>query len=303
MIINKVWIIIDAGGTYLKSAILQREGAICASSCFSVPSFSQGSLSQIKSAFVEVLSHGISYCQKGNLEMVGVGISIPGPFDYQKGISLMKHKYQSLYGFDMRTFLLSTGCLPVDIPIWFVHDVNAVLAGEMWKGNARSFKNVVTVTLGTGLGFACALNRKIQCSDLGSPLFTLYNKPFRAGLLEDYVSQRGFLRFYQKLTSVNCDALMTVKSLAEQALQGDSLSKQVFQKVATILAENMCSFLVEKQVECVLFGGQISRSFGLMARELQKQLSIVPSLKKIDVVSSIDYAAFWGTLSYYIKEK
>lgn len=292
---NETWLIIDAGGTYLKSALLNVDGTICASSCFSTFSCSQGTLEQIKKAFEDVLSRGMEYCSKNQLCLKGIGVAIPGPFDYHRGISLMKHKYQSLYGLDVRDFLVSTGCFDVDLPVWFVHDVNAVLAGEQWRGSARSFKNVAVVTLGTGLGFACLLDGKIQSSELGSPLFSMYNRPCRDGILEDYASQRGILHIYKVLNDKVPDWI-TVKDIAALAQMGDELALQTFRMMALILAESLYPFLEEKRIECLLFGGQISRSFPLMENTLKRQLRDITALMVIDTVSSIDNAAFWGTL-------
>lgn len=292
---NEAWLIIDAGGTYLKSALLKADGTICASSCFSTFSYSQGTLEQIKKAFEDVLSRGTEYCSKNLLCLKGVGIAIPGPFDYHRGISLMKHKYQSLYGLDVKVFLMSAGRFDVDLPIWFVHDVNAVLAGEQWRGSARHFKNVAVVSLGTGFGFACSLDGKIQSSELGSPLFSMYNRPCRDGVLEDYVSQRGILQIYKALNNNAPDGI-TVKDIAVFAQRGDEISLQTFRIMTLILAEGLHSFLEKNRIECLLFCGQISRSFSLIENTLNECLRDITTLKIIDTVSSIDNAAFWGTL-------
>ena len=80
------------------------------------------------------------------------------------------------------------------MPVLFMHDVNAAMLGEMRCGNARGFANAALIALGTGLGFACCLDGKVQYAPTGSPRITVYKKPFRDGILEDYVAKRGFLR-------------------------------------------------------------------------------------------------------------
>ena len=170
--------------------------------------------------------------------------------------------------------------------------MNAVLAGEQWKGAAQAFSNIAVVTLGTGLGFACALDGKIQRSALG---YSMYSRPYLGGILEDYVSQRGILHIYNGLKKGCLDG-RSVKDIAIAAYGGDKFSLQTFQTAAKILAENLYSFLVEKKIECLLFGGQISRSFSLMEKIFKNILGNIETLKVIATVSNIDNAALWGTL-------
>ena len=296
MTTNDVYLIVDAGGTYLKSALLKEDGTICEDSSLSVPSYSDGTEEEVSDAFKQILTRDIAWCKKYQLQMKGLGISIPGPFDYQQGIALMTHKYQCLYGKNVKELFLKCECFDPSLPVWFVHDVNAVLSGEMWKGVAKHYHNVAVVTLGTGLGFAYSKDDVIQCSELGSPLRSIFRTPCKDGILEDFTAQRGFIRLFEERLGYTVEHL-TAKDIGQMADEGNIAAVSTFQEVAQILCEALSDILKEESISCLLFGGQISRSFAYMKDSLKRLCLIVPTLKHISPVTSIDNAALWGTLS------
>ena len=61
-----------------------------------------------------------------------------------------------------------------------------------------------------------------------------------------------------------------------------------------ILGEVLGSILLNFKAECLVLGGQISKSFTLFANPLKKQIQLIPSLKKITCAQLIDSAALYG---------
>lgn len=192
-----------------------------------------------------------------------VGVAIPGPFDYEKGIFLMRHKFASVYG-ERFADLVSPGCHSErceGISFHFIHDVNAALKGENPKGN------MALITLGTGLGFSYCIDGKVQETPLGSPARNIYNIPCGDGILEDYVSKRGILAAYVRLGGRQG---LTVREIAGLAKEGDQAAVKAFSETAALLAHYTCDVLRELGIDKVIFGGQISRSFELMEAELRR---------------------------------
>src|SRR5688572_21060975 len=82
-----------------------------------------------------------------------LGVAVPGPFDYERGISLVRHKLLELHGVDLRSELAAAlGFAPSSIR--FLNDAAAFALGEWWVGAARGHRRAVGITLGTGLGSA-----------------------------------------------------------------------------------------------------------------------------------------------------
>lgn len=293
---KKLYLVIDAGGTYLKSAVLDWSGEVIANSGFTTKSHSKGTKEEILQAFGEIVLRGLKTIEENEAELGGIGIAIPGPFDYKNCIPLMEHKFMSIYGVNMENAIQKFTGLSPDLPIRFMHDANAVLAGELWKGNAQGFDNTAVVTIGTGLGFACTQKKIIQLNELGGPGTTIYRLPCRQGILEDFVSKRGFIQIYRDLSEDKDSEKIKVSDIGNWANEGNSVSIQTFTEVAGILAAAIEKILIDRNIQCLLLGGQISRSFHHMENTLKQGLKDVKSLERISDVQSIDNAALFGAL-------
>jgi len=289
------YLIIDAGGTFLKSAALDFSGNVFPGSALSVPSFSDGTREQVLGAFGEIIGECLNYIGMREMELKGVGIAFPGPFNIYQATPLMQHKFKSIYGLDLREHFYERAGIPRNIPIRFMHDANAVLLGEIWKGNAQGHANAAVVTLGTGLGFAVSENGKVLCNGIGGPFLSIFKLPYKDGILEDYTAKRGFVRIYRELSGRIADEI-EVSEIGNRAGQGDEAALQTFQEVGKILSETLGGILAQRKTECLLFCGQISRSFHLLEPSLREGLKEITCLQKISIVKSIDHAALLGTL-------
>lgn len=216
---------------------------------------------------------------------------MPGPFDYGKGIFLMRHKFTAVYGEEFRTLADVPSC----IDLRYTHDVNGMLSGEMAYGNGRGWSRVALVTLGTGLGFSMGIDGVIMKDETGSPKVSIFRQAFRDGILEDYASKRGFLSVYASKGG----SAETVKEMADLAFGGDEAAKGTFAEIGGIISSAIRGILTEYGIECLLFGGQISRSFSLMEDRVRTGLEQVGSLRHIGTVSDFDNATFNGLRSLF----
>lgn len=294
---NSCTLLLDVGGTFIKAGMASASGELIPGAEFSYPIHSEGSREDITTSLSASVWQGVCFALDNSLIISTIGISVPGPFDYQNGIPLMKHKFQSIYGLSLTEFFRSLPEVGPAMPICFMHDVNAAMLGEMSYGNAQGFANAAIVTLGTGLGFACCLDGKVQYSATGSPRIAIYNTPYRDGILEDYASKRGFLRLYEGISGRPSEPSLTVAELGRLAGEGDAAALETFATVAGILAESIRKILTEQRIECLLFGGQISRSFAFMGPVLREKLADLPHLERITTMRYIGEAAFYGLLA------
>ena len=294
---NRCFLLLDVGGTFVKSVVATLQGELLPNTESSVPINSDGTREEIEHSFATVVSNGRTIAEYNGYLLAGVGIAFPGPFDYNTGISYMKHKFAALDGVSVKAFFHSLLDIGEDMPVVFMHDVTAAVLGEMSFGAAQGYKNVAVVTLGTGLGFSHTIDGKIQYSPLGSPAVSIYNRPYKDGILEDFASKRGFLRSYAEVCGKEIPANMTVAMIGGMCAEGDKEALQSFYNVGAILATELKPLLEEFGIECLLFGGQISRSFKYFEPALQGLLNEVPSLKKISTMQNLSTAAPLGLLT------
>ena len=255
-------ILLDVGGTFIKCS----DGR-------EIPIDSAGGREDIVASLREAVGNAAE-----------VAVAIPGPFDYANGVFLMKHKFAAVYG---ESFAELAGRPDADFR--FIHDVNGMLLGALQNPEFARFGRVALITLGTGLGFAVSVNGELQCNAAGSPAVPLYNRPYREGIAEDYVSKRGIMRTWSELTGKPWPDGQTVKDVA---LSPEG--KEVFARTGAYLAEAASPLLTELGIECLLLGGQISKSFHLMEDTLKAELGKCPGLKQISPLPNLDSTTFDG---------
>ena len=248
--------LLDVGGTAIKCA----DGR-------SIPSRSGGTREQIAQALRLAVGETAA--------LRGLGVAIPGPFDYREGIFRMDHKFAAVKGIPFRTL----AGIPDGIPVRFLHDVNAVVAGAVRMLGLGG--NTAVITLGTGLGFGFTVRGTVQANALGSPARSLYNLPCREGILEDYVSARGIRNLYAQETG---DDQVSAQDIAERARMGDRFARDAFRTAGAVLGEYLPPLLRELGIDTLLFGGQVSRSFDLLEAPLRESLAGVPGLIHVGMV-------------------
>lgn len=265
-------LLLDVGGTFIKCSDGRTVGVN-----------SNGTREEIAEAFRKAVGGADD-----------VAVAIPGPFDYTRGFFLMKHKYAAVYGESFANLVSPnsspTASSPCQKPQFhYMHDVVAMLLGGLALPEAAEFSRVALITIGTGLGFAVSIDGQPQLCASGSPAYPLYNRPYRNGIAEDYVSKRGVMRTWSERTGLQWPAWQTVKEIADTPD-----GKAVFASLGTSLGEIAAPLLSELKVECVLLGGQIAKSFGLMEHTLRQSLAIVPSIQYVGVLPNLDTATFDG---------
>ena len=277
---------VDAGGTNLKAALIGRDGEIVERSLLSLPSDSDGSADRIISRLAECLSGLLESARRHHAAVTGFALAYPGPFDYEGGRSLMKHKYASVYGVPLIPAVSRLVQLP-EAPTLFCHDIHAFAYGVFSSGEAGEANGLFCVSIGTGVGTGWIKGGRIVAGDDGGPKWSVYSRPYLDGTLEDIVSARGIARRYRELSGNNteCDP----ETVAMRARSGDAKAIEVYRGLGVIIEP----ILKEIEADVLLFGGRISRALDLFEPALQEALRSVPDLS-IRAAQDPDSAALKG---------
>lgn len=286
---------VDAGGTFLKAALIHADRSTCSSpmienTFIKIPVNSEGNLESIRESYIRLASLGAREASKRGLALNGIGVCIPGPFDYADGISRMKHKYRSIYGVPMGPWFKEGAG---DLPLRFVHDSTAFILGAAHTERYRSFNRIGAVIIGTGLGFATLRASEVFLNPQGGPGISIFSRPYRDGIAEDYVSRRAILSHYRKLCP-HAAGDMDVADIASSARSGQPEAVKVFRDTGVYLSEIIHDILYDNEFECLLLGGAISKSAELFIPALKQGLSDIPSLTLIEKAEDIDNAPLLG---------
>lgn len=192
-----------------------------------------------------------------------LALAMPGPFDYESGISLITglQKYESLYGINVKQYLSKALAISEE-NIRFRNDAEAFLHGEVNAGAGLGFKKVLGFTLGTGMGSAISDNGITIDANWGSV-------PYQASVADDYFSTRWFLKYYRHLSGLQC---LNVKELADLAVNNRTAA-DVFSSFAKNFAGFISKYIQEEKPDRIVIGGNIAKGHHLFLVQLKDHLS------------------------------
>ena len=218
-----------------------------------------------------------------------IGIAMPGPFDYDKGISYIHNnkKHEALYGLNVKELLAEKIQVPVE-NIRMLNDAASFLKGEVFAGVAQGYDTVIGLTLGTGLGTA-------KLTDGVAEDANLWQSPFLDSIAEEYLSERWMTKRYYELSGIN---VVNVKELSGFYTTSNTV-KTVFKEFAHNLAAFTAEFIKATNPQIIVLSGDISRvsdcflpAFKTQLNKLGYDIPVVVSKLNSDAVL-IGVATCW----------
>ncbi|MEH6658990.1 ROK family protein [Leeuwenhoekiella marinoflava] len=278
---------VDIGGSHIACCAFDHTSKKLLKETFSYEKVDpHGAKDEILNTWLLALINSIMLLGK---PITGVGLAMPGPFDYYRGISQIKEvdKLQSLYNVNLRSELAqSLNMLPSQIR--FINDASAFSIAEASLGKASAYKRIVAITLGTGLGASFAVNGMPVLKDKRVPdSGYLYNQYYKNILADELFSTRGIIEAYREVTG---EQITNVKELYDKVAI-DNQAKLVFENFGNRLGDFIKPYLEEFGTEALVLGGNISKAFDVFGDSLKTQL---PNLDELYVSEFGEEAAIIG---------
>ncbi|WP_069659976.1 ROK family protein [Arcticibacter eurypsychrophilus] len=262
---------VDIGGSHITAALVDLDNKqILPETWLRKHIDSHAKANAIIESWAELINNVFSHLKTDDKK---IGIGIPGPLNYDTGVSYIKNqdKYDTLYGLNLKELLSKKLEIPAD-HIRLMNDAASFLQGEAFGGAGADYNSVIGLTLGTGLG--SSWYRKGVAHDADR-----WNNPFKDTIAEDYLSTRWFAQRYFELSGKKVTDVKTLVSMAESNPHID----QLFEEFGTNLAAFLNMFIEIENPEAVILGGNIAQSFYLFEDALRvgllPQYSTIPILK------------------------
>src|ERR1044071_200694 len=144
---------VDLGGTNIKIVVISNDGDVLEYlTCDTADS--EGSWAQTIKQNLELIQK-----QRGQAPC-HIGLAAPGLAAKDgRSIAYMQGRLRGLQGFAWQEFL--------DAPVFVLNDAHAALLGEVWQGAAQGYRNVILLTLGTGVGGAVLVEGRLIKGNIG----------------------------------------------------------------------------------------------------------------------------------------
>lgn len=232
-----------------------------------------------------------------------VGIAAPGLAAKDAlSIAFQPGKLHGVENFDWTEFLKSARAVPV------LNDAQAALLGEVWQGAARGYRNVILLTLGTGVGGAILSDGKLlkgtigRAGHFGHVSVNEDCEPSIFGMPGSLEAAIGNYTIFQRSDGRFASTL----ELAEAHRAGEKAATEVWLKSVKILARAIASFINILDPEIVIIGGGIARSGEVLFGPLIKFLNEAewrPGGHRVRIVPAElgewagTYGAAWNAIS------
>ncbi len=251
MMKEKGFLGIDVGGTFIKAGFLVGD-TIVSTETFRTK---KSSLNE----FMDNLRKIIKSYQK-KYEVLSCGIGIPGVFDTSSCTMHSAVHIQVLNGENLKK------ALSLDIPVYFDNDANFAGYGEyshLPPDERAKFKNMVLLTLGSGVGTGIIIDGKLYRGKKGfieGGHITVEpdGEPCSCGnrgCLETMVSISGLLRTYRKIKG---ESVEDTKEILKRAKSGEKEALKTYEIFGEYLGIGLATIHNLLNPELIVIGGGLS---------------------------------------------
>jgi glucokinase len=237
---------IDLGGTAIKLGRFDRQGALLAELQVPTPQ------PAMPGALAVALADAVQQLDPDRLAPL-VGIGLPGPMDAAGRVAWVCINLPGWQQVPLAEWLEPQ----LQRRVTLANDGNCALVGEAWRGAAQGFRDVLLLTLGTGVGGGVLL---------GGQLFTGHGgaaaEPGLIGVDPEgppcNSGNRGSLEQYCSIAGLGRLSPLDPAELCRLADGGDPQALAVWQRYGRWLGIGLSSLVYVLTPELVLIGGGLS---------------------------------------------
>src|SRR6185436_13333406 len=270
---------VDLGGTNIVAGALTLDGtrhlamrSIPTNSSAGDEAVAERIVALVEGVFLDAISETGATRQ----DFVGIGVGAPGPLDRERGIVLVAPNL-GWKDFPLRDRIHARLRLPTTLD----NDANCATFGEWWQGSARGGRNVIGLTIGTGIGGGLIINGALfhgasdMAGEIGHTTIDLNGRHCKCGnygCLEAYASGpaiavRAREVLVREETASHLPSLVngnlediTAETVYQAASQGDAVANEIVKDTARYLGVGIANLLNILNADVVVVAGGVTRA-------------------------------------------
>lgn len=268
----------DIGGTTIKLGMFTPGGDIV--NKWEIPTRTEDRGEHILEDIADSIKSEMEERKLTRDNIIGVGAGAPGPVDKDGVIYRAVNLGWCVMNMQQELFRL------LKLPVRAANDANVAALGEMWKGGGEGFKDLVVVTLGTGVGGGVIIDGKVITGSLGgggeighihindneTEICGCGNR----GCLEQYTSATGIVRLAgRRLKADNMasrirEGELTAKTVFDAVKEGDLLAMEIAEQFGEFLGKGLATVAAVTNPEVFVIGGGVSKAGPILLEYIQK---------------------------------
>ncbi len=260
---------VDVGGTSVKMGLFRYDGNIMDKWEIRTRTENQGET--ILADIAESIEGKIAESQILKEDILGIGMGIPAPVT---GDVIVYQTANLGWGYkEVKREMEELTALSVSV----ANDANVAALGEMWLGGGRGHKNLVVVTLGTGVGGAiivggeCVIGSHGGAGEIGH-ITVNYDETEtcgcgRTGCLEQYASATGIARLARRRlkaddtpSMLRAENQVTAKSVFDAVKEGDQVAEEIASEFGKYLGYALANVAAACDPGVIVVGGGVSKA-------------------------------------------
>lgn len=269
---------VDIGGTTIKMGLFTTIGDILEK--WEIPTRTEDNGKYILEDIAKAVEDKLAEKEISKLDVEGIGMGVPGPVGDDGTVFKCVNLGWGVFNVEIELKGL-TG-----LKVKAGNDANVAALGEMWQGGGKGYKNMVMVTLGTGVGGGVIINEKIISGSGGAGgeighLHMIDGEMESCGCgnhgcLEQYASASGIARVTKKYLAENNDesvlrneAKITSLAIFNAAKAGDVVALKMVDYVADLLGKALSQIACVVNPQVFVIGGGMSKAGDILIDAIQ----------------------------------
>lgn len=269
------WIIgVDLGGTTTKLAFVSLYGEILHK--WEIPTDISDQGKYITVNIAKAIDAKLEELGEPKSRILGMGMGAPGPVNFVNG-SIYEAVNLGWKDYPLKDLLE----VETSLPAFIDNDANIAALGEMWKGAGNGAKDLVCVTLGTGVGGGIIANGALvhgvsgAAGEIGHITVVPENGApcncGKKGCLETVASATGIVRLAEEALAqytgksmlhdkMGNNEKLSSKDIFDCAQEGDQLAEEIIQQVSRYLGLGLANIANGLNPEKIIIGGGVSQA-------------------------------------------
>ena len=269
---------VDIGGTTVKLGLFTTDGEIVDKWEIKTRTENQGEA--VLPDIAEALKEKLEEKKIGRDEVEGIGVGVPAPVNTE---GVVQNTANLGWGYkEVKREMEELSGMRAEIG----NDANVAALGEMWLGAGKGRKNIVMVTLGTGVGGGIIIDGKplVGAHGAGGEIGHLcvnYEETDHCGCgntgcLEQYASATGITRLANirlakdDAKSVLREQEVSAKTVFDAVKAGDAVAKEIAEEFGKYLGHAMANLAAVADPSPIVIGGGVSKAGEVLIEYVEK---------------------------------
>jgi len=264
---------IDIGGTNVKIAVVDAKGKLAFTETASTRA-EMGYEFTIKN-IINLIKESLSKSEVSIKQIGGIGVGCPGQIDSDNGIVRSLRNIPGWVNVPLAQILTDEFKLPVKID----NDVRVATLGEYKFGAGRGYKNLICITVGTGIGSGIIIEGKLlrgasmSAGELGHVIVQEHHGEIcgcgNSGCVEAVASGPAIVKQAElylmsgkstKFKEIAAGSKITPEIDSEAALQGDAVAQKIYERTGYWIGIALSSVVNLLNPEVIIVGGGVAQA-------------------------------------------